>query len=130
MICVPFACYVVIHANEFPVAIIQVHVFIIGLIRTAPSCTLRQPLHKDTAMSSGSMVVVVLVVVFPLPSTLSKMVASSPALTFDLWQPVLLLVPHWVLRAEGLKATPSRLSSVRVHMHAHTIDCQDAVAET
>lgn len=50
-------------------------------------------------------------------STLSKMVASSPALTFDLCQPVLLLVPHWVLRAEGLKATPSRLSSVRVRTH-------------
>lgn len=78
--CVPIACCGVI------VAVIVMHVFIIGLISAAASCTRRQALHIDSVMSQGSVVVVLL---FPFPPTLSKMVASSPVLTFELCRPVL-----------------------------------------
>lgn len=73
--------------NEFPKAVIVMHVFIIGLISVAASCTRRQALHIDSVMSQGSVVLVVLL--FPFPPTLSKMVASSPVLTFELCRPVL-----------------------------------------
>lgn len=45
MNCIPIA-YVVSHANEFPVAIIYVPVFIIGLIKTTVSCMKTSFAHR------------------------------------------------------------------------------------
>lgn len=85
-------------------------------------------MHVDAAMSSESAVVAA--AVFSLPPTLSKMVASSPALTFGLCQPVLCWCLSGFLMAEGLNLTPAIGSSVCLHVHAHTMACQDAVAES
>lgn len=46
MNCVGIACYVVSHANEFPVARIDVPVFIIGLIEATVSCVRTSFAHR------------------------------------------------------------------------------------